>query len=186
MREIAPDLHYWTAPHPAWNPDFEPGSAGDWPEAVGSVLYLMPDVAVFLDPLVPDALWPALDELVAARPVVVLTTIRWHRRSRAEVLARYDGRQEVPRGVDALPFPSFDETMFWLPGPRALMPGDRLIGDGAGGVRLCPQSWLDAGTVEELRDTLQPLLELPVEHVLCTHWEPVVGGGHPALARALR
>ena len=63
--------------------------------------------------------------------------------------------------------------MYWLPGPRALVPGDRLIGDGAGGVRPCPQSWLDSGPgrrLEELRAALQPLLELPVEHVLCSHW----------------
>ena len=65
------------------------------------------------------------------------------------------------------------------------MPGDRLIGDGEGGVRMCPQSWLDSGTVEELRSGLEPLLELPVEHVLCSHWDPVIGGGHAALQRAL-
>ena len=34
--------------------------------------------------------------------------------------------------------------MYWLPGPGALVPGDRLIGDGEGGVRVCPQSWLEA------------------------------------------
>ena len=185
MKEIAPGLHHWTAPHPAHEPDPEPGSAADWPEPVGCTLYQAPDAAVLVDPEVPDDLWPALDALVAARPVVVLTTIRWHGRSRALVLARYDGRQDLPAGVDALPFPRFGETMYWLPGPRALVPGDRLIGDGAGGVRLCPQSWLDAGTVDELRTELQPLLELPVEHVLCSHWDPVIGGGHAALERAL-
>ncbi len=185
MREIAPGLYHWTAPHPRWDPDFVPGSAGDWPQEVGCTLYQAPDAAVFIDPQVPDDLWPQLDELVAARPVVVLTTIRWHGRSRAAVLARYDGRQERPAGVDALPFPSFDETLYWLPGPAALVTGDRLIGDGDGGVRVCPQTWLDKGTVEELRTELQPLLELPVEHVLCSHFDPVVGGGHAALARAL-
>ena len=56
-------------------------------------------------------------------------------------------------------------------------------------MRLCPPSWLnylgiDDG-VEELRAALQPLLELPVEHVLVSHWEPVVGGGLAALKRAL-
>jgi hypothetical protein len=186
MQEVAPGLHHWTAPHPEHDPDPEPGSAADWPEHVGCTLYLTPDAAVFIDPLVPEELWPALDRLVAGRPVVVLTTIRWHGRSRAPVLARYDGRQHVPPGIDALPFPRFEETMYWLPGPRALVPGDSLIGDDAGGVRVCPQSWLATGTVEELRDDLRPLLELPVEHVLCSHWDPVSGGGHAALRRALR
>ena len=36
-----------------------------------------------------------------------------------------------------------------------------------------------------LHDALRPLLELPVEHVLASHWDPVVGGGHAALQRAL-
>ena len=48
-----------------------------------------------------------------------------------------------------------------------------------------PADLADRGTVEELRTELQPLLELPVEHVLCSHLDPVVGGGHAALARAL-
>jgi hypothetical protein len=185
MREIAPGLHHWTAPHPGYEPDPEPGSAAEWPEQVGCTLYQAPDAAVFIDPLVPDELWPALDALVVSRPVVVLTTIRWHSRSRAAVLARYDGRDDPPAGVDALAFRDFEETMFWLPGPRALVPGDRLIGDGADGVRICPQTWLDRGTVDGLHAALQPLLELPVEHVLCSHWEPVIGGGHTALERAL-
>jgi hypothetical protein len=185
VREIAPGLHHWTAPHPAWDPDFVPGSAGDWPEEVGCTLYETPDAAVFIDPLVPDELWPTLDERVAGRPVVVLTTIVWHGRSRAAVLERYGGTEALPAGVRALPFPDFGETMYLLPEARALVPGDRLIGDGAGGVRPCPQSWLDSGTVEELRAQLQPLVVLPVDHVLCSHWAPVVGGGQAALAQAL-
>jgi len=190
MREIAPRLHHWTAPHPAHDPDGEPGSAADWPAEVGCTLYDAPDAAVFIDPLVPDAMWPELDALVGGRTVFVLTTIRWHGRSRDAVLSRYDGTRirsdaPMPAGVEALVFQDFGETMFWLPGPSALVPGDRLIGDGAGGVRTCPQSWLDAGTVEGLRTALRPLLELPVEHILCSHWEPVVGDGHAALRRAL-
>ena len=185
MREIAPGLLHWTAPHPGAVADPEPGSAADWPAEVGCTLYQAPDAAVFIDPLVPDDLWPALDERVAGRPVVVLTTIRWHGRSRGEVLERYGGTEEPPAGVRALPFPDFGETMYLLPEPKALVPGDRLIGDGAGGLRMCPQSWLDTGTVEALRARLNPLLVLPVDHVLCSHWEPVVGGGQAALARAL-
>jgi hypothetical protein len=195
MREIAPGLYHWSAPHPAWQADAEPGSPLDWPEQVGGVLYQAPGAAVFIDPQVPDELWPALDERVAGRPVVVLTTMRFHGRTRDAVLARYDGAKlrhdaPMPAGVDALPFPRFDETMFWLPGPRALVPGDRLIGDGAGGVRVCPASWLGylpaEDGVDELREALQPLLELPVEHVLVSHGEPVLGSGGGALARALR
>ena len=194
MREIAPGLHQWAAPHPNWEPDPEAESPADWPEAVGSVAFEAPGAVVFIDPQVLEELWPSLDELVAGRPVVVLTTMRFHGRSRDAVTERYGGTKirhdaPMPAGVEALPLPRFDETMYWLSGPQALVPGDRLVGDGAGGVRLCPASWLDyipaGGTLEDLRANLRPLLELPVEHVLCSHWDPVLGGGHTALQRAL-
>ena len=38
MREIAPGLFHWTAPHPGWDPEGEPGSPADWPEQVGCTL----------------------------------------------------------------------------------------------------------------------------------------------------
>jgi hypothetical protein len=190
MREIAPGLHYWTAPHPEWHADAEPGSPLDWPEQVGSVLFEGPDAVVLIDPLVTE--WGDLDALVAGRPVVVLTTMRFHGRSRDAVLERYRGTKirhdaPMPAGVEALPVDGFDETLYWLPEPRALVPGDRLIGDGEGGARICPPSWIEylPGEVEDLRVALAPLLELPVEHVLLSHGEPVVGGGRRAFARAL-
>ena len=192
MREIARGLHYWTAAHPAWDPVTEAESEGDWPEQVGCVLFEAPDAVVLIDPLVPEERWGELDERVAGRPVVALTTIRWHGRSRDEVLERYRGTKirhdaPMPAGVEALPIDGFDETMYWLPEPRALVSGDRLIGDRAGGARICPPSWIDylPGEVEELRLALAPLLELPVEHLLLSHGAPVVGGGREALAAAL-
>jgi hypothetical protein len=195
MREIAPGLYYWTAAHPSWDPVHEPESPGDWPEHVGCVLFEGPDAVVLIDPLVPEERWGELDERIARRPVVVLTTMRFHGRSRDAVLERYGGVKvrhdaPMPTGVEALPVPGFDETMYWLPGPRALVPGDRLIGDRAGGARLCPPSWLDYlpgdDGVEQLRVALAPLLELPVEHLLLSHGDPVIGGARVALAAALR
>jgi hypothetical protein len=38
---------------------------------------------------------------------------------------------------------------------------------------------------ERFNPTLDPLLELPVEHVLVTHGEPVVGNGRERLRTAL-
>jgi hypothetical protein len=190
MREIAPGLYHWTAPHPDWDPEGEPGSAADWPEQVGCTLY----GNVLIDPMVSDDVWPALDALVAA-PVVVLTTIRFHGRSRDAVLERYGGESvrhdaPMPEGVEAFVVDGFGETLYWLPEPRALVPGDLLIGDGEGGIRMCPESWLRAylpegAGVADLREALQPLRDLPVEHVLASHWSPVIGGGHAALERAL-
>ena len=193
MNEVVCGLHRWVAPHPSWESGADPESPGDWPEEVGCVLYHAPAAAVLIDPLVPDALWPALDERIAGRPVVVLTTMRFHGRSRDAVLERYGGAKvahdgPMPAGVEAVPVERFDETMYWLPGPRALVPGDRLLGDGAGGVRLCPASWLQYlpdDDLGDLRAALLPLLDLPVEHVLVSHGEPVIGGGREAIARAL-
>ena len=80
--------------------------------------------------------------------------------------------------------------MVWLPGARTpLIPGDRLLGDDAGGLRLCPDSWLrylPSGMRQAgLREALRPLLDLPVELVLVAHGEPVLEGGREAISRAL-
>ena len=87
--EIVPGLLRWTAPHPDWRANADPGSSSDWERDVGSVLYEASDAAesdtvVLIDPLLPSEdragflAW--LDERVASRAVSILTTIRWHRR----------------------------------------------------------------------------------------------------------
>jgi hypothetical protein len=79
--------------------------------------------------------------------------------------------------------------MFWLEEHRALVPGDRVIGAGKGDLRLCPESWLrylpSGLSSTELAARLGPLLDLPIESVLVSHGDPVIGGGRDALARAL-
>jgi hypothetical protein len=90
MREIAPGLWRWTAPHPAWRPGAERDSPDDWDEYVGSPLYVAGDAAVFIDPLLPrdeEQFWSWADERVAGRRVVVLTTLLPHRRNREQVAA---------------------------------------------------------------------------------------------------
>ena len=190
MQEIVAGLYRWTARHPEAEDDPESESPADWPPDVGCVAYEAPDALVFVDPLVAD--WDELDALVArhGRPVVVLTTIRFHGRSGGEVLSRYGAtRDEPPAGVQLVPIGGADETMVWLEEPRALIPGDRLIGDGRGGVRMCPESWLryfePRPTLEELRMALRPLLDLPVERVLVSHGEPVLSDGRAAIEAAL-
>jgi hypothetical protein len=204
---VASGLWRWTAPHSAWEPGAEPESPGDWDEDVGCVLAVDPDHAVFVDPLLPadtDAFWRWCDDAVGSRSVYVLTTIRFHRRSRDAVAGRYGGAvvtslQNLPPGVQALHFRDADETMFWLPAHRALVAGDRLMGDGNGGVRLCPDSWLGylqrhrdelklghpTLTQADVRALLRPLLDLPVQRILVSHGEPVLSGGAAALRRIL-
>ena len=192
MREVAPGLHVWTAPHPAWTAGAEPESPDDWPQDVGSIAYEAPAQLVLVDPLVEH--WAGLDALVErhGRPVVVLTTMRFHTRSRDAVAERYGGAlvshdEAPPEGVERVPIENGDETMVWLPEPRALVPGDRLLGDGRGGVRMCPESWLRYRPtgLAELREGLRPLLGLPVELVLLSHGEPVLRDGRAAIAAAL-
>lgn len=192
LQELAPGLWRWTATHPDWTP--EEGGPDGWEPRVGSVAYTIDDRLVLIDPLVPDDLWPRLDELARGRRVLVLTTIGWHRRSRDEVVRRYDAspsraRKNLPSGVTPIPLPGAGETMVWLPEVRTLVPGDRLLGDGESGVRVCPDSWLSylKGSIDgsQLRVLLSPLLDLPVERILTSHGDPVLSRGHDALARAL-
>jgi hypothetical protein len=191
--EIAPGLWRWTAPHPAWEAGAEPESPGDWPEDVGSVLLVSrEDVAVLVDPQLPrdrGSFWAWLDAVVAGRPVHVVTTIRWHGRSRDAVLARYEPVESEPGDVELLAFPRLGETIVWLPEQRALVPGDRIVGAGDGRLRVCPVSWLrylpETPTVDDMREDLRPLLDLPVERVLVSHGEPVLERGREALEGAL-
>jgi len=161
---------------------------GDWPQLVGCVAVDLGEEVVFVDPLVTEPFWPRLDELVAGRRVHVLATVASHRRSAKEVLERYGGTTDLPDGIVAVGVPA-RETEYWLPAFRALVVGDRVIGDGQGGLRLCPESWLRGGarpvSLPELARGLRPLLELPIELVLVSHGEPVLTGGREALGRAL-
>jgi hypothetical protein len=76
-----------------------------------------------------------------------------------------------------------------LTAPRTLVVGDRILGGRAGGLRLCPDSWMASPpnpmTQEQLGVLLAPVLELPVEHVLTSHGEPVLSDGARALAEIL-
>jgi hypothetical protein len=194
--EIVPGLFRWTAPHPDWDPQAAPGSSGDWPEDVGSVLYETSDTVVLIDPLLPaedrGAFLRWLDALIGARPVSILTTIRWHRRDREELAKRYEANTSrawnaVPPGVTPRPLRGAAETMFWLPAVASLVAGDRLIGAANGGLQVCPQSWLSRVHVNRsgLIELLRPLLELPIERVLVSHGEPVLHDGNAALVRAI-
>jgi glyoxylase-like metal-dependent hydrolase (beta-lactamase superfamily II) len=194
VQELRPGLWRWTTRHPEWPPGGEPGSEDDWPPDVGSVGYAGPDAFVLIDPLVDQATWPRLDDLVAAhgKQVSVLTTVRWHERSAAEATARYDAARTPPESVRAFPIERADETVYWIEEHGALVPGDRLLNYGRG-LFVCPESWLDyieriAGSKPsgaELREALRPLLQLPIELVLVSHGEPVLANGHAALASAL-
>lgn len=157
--------------------------------------------------------WNALDQDVkrVGAPVHVLITVFYHVRSAGEIVRRYDGRLHVasraqtairhrtdavtdvfrpgealPGGVEALPSGRATEVVYWIPRHRALVPGDVILGNEDGGLRLCPESWLP-GSIRhpQLRERLAPLLELPVERVLVSHGEPVTENARTHLTEAL-
>jgi glyoxylase-like metal-dependent hydrolase (beta-lactamase superfamily II) len=203
VAEIAPRLWRWTGRHEEWEED------------VGSVYYETEDGVVLVDPILPPEdevrFLAQLDREVSGQQVHVLVTVFWHTRHAARMVERYGARVWAPRrgraaierragrvtdpfrpddalpgGVQAFPTARAAEVVYWIPEHRALVPGDALLGDGEGGVKMCPRSWLpervDLGTLAE---SLRPLLDLPVERVLVSHGEPVLENGRSALARAL-
>jgi glyoxylase-like metal-dependent hydrolase (beta-lactamase superfamily II) len=203
--EISPGLWRWTGYH------------SEWKEDVGAVYCETGDGVVLIDPIVPpedtDRFWRALDRDVdrQGRVVHVLVTVFWHTRDSAAMVERYGARvwapgraraaiarrspvsdvfrpdERLPGGIGALPTARTGEVVFWLPEHATLVPGDVLLGDGDGGLRLCPRSWLPAGRDEKaLAESLRPTLELPVQRILVSHGEPVVTNAKTALDRALR
>jgi hypothetical protein len=195
--EIAPGLWRWTAAHPAWDAEAEAGGPMDWEQKVASALYEIGDTVAVIDPLLPsegrEAFLRWLDERVGGRPVSVLTTIRWHRRDRAVVAERYRSQSGarawnmIPAGVVPRRLRGAGETPLWLPGVAALVVGDCLLGDGGGGLQLCPESWLEHVPADRRRlaTLLEPLLDLSIERVLTSHGEPVRRDARAALARAI-
>ena len=195
VEPIADGLWRWAAPHPEWTPD------ADWPADVGCIYLETGDAVVLIDPLVPaqpderDRFLTALDRDVErlGLPLVLLRTVHWHQRSIDELAERLGAtvwRRDAgppPRDVEAFDAQRAEETLFFLTDHRALVAGDVLLGDGAGGVRVCPDSWLPSDvSPTEFRESLRPLLDLPIERILVSHGKPVLSGGREALARALQ
>jgi hypothetical protein len=189
VQEIAPGLRRWTAWHDHWQ------------EEVGSVAVDTSDGLVLIDPLAPPADLPS--------PQHVLLTVYWHARAASELEGRVwapsrsrrplqnrgveanAAGADLPGGIVAFQTARAAEAVYWLPEHRAVVVGDVLLGAGAKPratdepLRLCPERWLGKATHADLRESLRPLLDLPVEHVLVSHGAPVVGGGSRELKRVL-
>jgi hypothetical protein len=193
MEQLAPGLRRFAVWHE------------DWEEEVGWVAVDTDDGLVLIDPLDPP------EELRA--PAHVLYTVYWHARDGAKLRAGrvWAGSRSVkplanrgigvtdvaapdatlPAGIQVFQTPRASEVVYWLPRQRAVVVGDVLLGAGAkprateDPLRLCPERWLGKGSHSDLRASLRPLLDLPVEHVLVSHGEPVVGGGKRALEDVL-
>src|SRR5207253_6800289 len=187
IRDVAAGLWIWRLSHPDWRPE-----AG-WPEMVTSTCVESGGEVAVLDALAPpdDAagIWERLD----ARPPTMAVVLKPdHVRDVDLFVRRYGARafgpwlfwrgdapetdlepiepgSELPGGLAAL----YDgrgrnETPLWLPEQRALVFADALTAP-AGDLRVWSTPWHEERALPALRS----LLELPFEHVIVSHGEPV-------------
>jgi hypothetical protein len=187
MRDVADGLWLWRQRHPVWRDGF------DWEPEVTSVAVRSRGAALVLDPLAPPPsareVWARLDAL-NPQTVVILKPdhvrdvdlfVRWYgARAYGPYLFWRDDvphspleavrpGDELPGGLQA----HHDgrgqmETPLYLPEQRALVFADALTAPG-GVLRVWGTPWHEERTLPGLR----ALLELPFEHVLVAHGEPV-------------
>jgi glyoxylase-like metal-dependent hydrolase (beta-lactamase superfamily II) len=199
--ELRPGLWRWTAHHQ------------EWKKEVASFAVEASRDLVLIDPLLVGDQWERLEEAAAGRRLHVLLTIHWHARSAADIAARVDGSRiwansrnraavarrapvtdvfrsggQLPADLVALEARPRSEVLFWAPRSKALVAGDALLGDGerGSGLHTCPASWLPgSNSLEDLRGSLEPALDLPIELVLPSHGSPVLKGAKEALQRVV-
>jgi hypothetical protein len=163
------------------------------------------DGLVLIDPIDPP---PEL-----RRPAHVLITVFWHARPVGDLPAPHvwahsrgarrlknrgttvtdnvDGGEPLPGGIQAFPTAREPEVVYWLPDQRAIAVGDVLLGAGAKPhatsepLRLCPERWLDKKKYRDLKKSLRPLLDLPLERILVSHGEPVLADAKDVLTELL-
>lgn len=196
--ELRPGLWRWS------------GRYAEWKHEVASVAVCAGSDLVLVDPLLEGDQWESLEAGLADRSLHVLLTIHWHARSAAEVAARFPGTrvwahsrnraaiarrvpvtdvfragEPLPTGLVAIESRPRSEVLLWEPRSRALIAGDALLGDGerGEGLHTCPAGWLPESTdLADLRRSLRPVLDLPVELILPSHGAPVLTDAGRAFA----
>jgi hypothetical protein len=187
LRDVAPGLWLWRVAHPDWNPGLE------WEPLVTSTCVESGGEVGLLDPIAPPAdaveVWDRLD----ARPPTFLTVLKPDHIRDVDLFARRYGarafgpslfwRDDIPdtdlEPIDpgsALPgglVALYDgrgrnETPLWLPEQRALVFADAMTAP-AGELRVWSTPWHE----ERVLPALRALLDLPFEHVIVSHGEPV-------------
>jgi glyoxylase-like metal-dependent hydrolase (beta-lactamase superfamily II) len=187
LRDVTPGLWVWRVEHPDWAPGL------DWEPLVASSCVTTGGEFVLVDALAPpeDAadIWERLD----ARPPTLAVVLKPdHVRDVDLFVRRYGTRafgpslfwrddipethlepiepgSELPGGLVAL----YDgrgrnETPLWVPQQRTLVFADALTAP-AGELRVWSTPWHE----ERALPALRALLELPFEHVIVSHGEPV-------------
>jgi len=186
IHDVAPGLWLWRLDHPDWTPGH------GWDPAVTSVCVESGGEVALLDPLAPPDGDPVWERLEAKPPTVVAILKPDHVRDVDLFVQRYGARSfgphlfwrddipetilepvwpgsELPGGLVAL----YDgrgknETPLWLPAQRALVFADALTAPD-GDLRVWVTPWHE----ERALPALRALLDLPFEHVIVSHGEPV-------------
>ena len=183
--DVAPGLWVWRMSHPAWRPGL------DWPETVTSTCVESGGEVAVLDALAPPEGSEAWKRLDARPPTMAVVLKPDHVRDVDLFVARYGAQafgpwlffrgdapeteleeiepgMELPGGLVAL----YDarwrmETPLWLPEQKAIVFADALTAP-EGELRI----W---GTrqLERARGVFREYLELPFDHVIVAHGEPV-------------
>lgn len=185
--DITQDLWIWRLRHPDWTED-----SGWEPQVTSTVIQTGSEVAL-VDPLAPPEgeteIWERLD---SSPPTLVVILKPDHVRDVDVFARRYGARafgpslfwrndipetelepiepgSELPGGLVAL----YDgrgrnETPLWAPERRALVFADALT-ERDGTLRVWGTPWHE----ERVLPALRALLELPFEHVVVSHGEPV-------------
>ena len=185
VQDVAPGLWIWRISHPAWRPGL------DWPETVTSTCVESGGEIAVLDALAPpegSEVWQRLD---AKPPTMAVVLKPDHVRDVDLLVDRYGARaygpwlffagdaprteleeiepgMELPGGLLAL----YDarwrmETPLWLPEQKTIVFADALTAP-EGELRI----W-GARQLDRARDVFREYLELPFEHVIVAHGEPV-------------
>jgi glyoxylase-like metal-dependent hydrolase (beta-lactamase superfamily II) len=203
--EILDGVWRFEARHPEWTE--EEGGEDGWEPLVGWWAVRTPGGLVLVDPLIDD--WPAIDRRVEVHGgcAGIIRTIHWHERSIAEAATRYHAEVWAKPYLGDRPAPAFDhevsdgdelfggivayemerddEIALWLAAQRALIFGDVMLRRHEGELRVCPDSWTQPrGGPARLRSRLRELTELPIEHVLVSHGQLVLGDGLSSLRAA--
>lgn len=187
MIDVAPGLWLWRVDHPDWHEDVA------WEPPVSSTVVESGGEVAVLDGIAPPAeaseIWDRLD----ARPPTLAVVLKPdHVRDVDAFVRRYGARaygpalfwrdnipetelepiepgDELPGGLVALyEGRGRAETPLWLPEQRALVFADALTERG-GELRVWATPWHE----ERVLPALRALLELPFEHVIVSHGEPL-------------
>jgi glyoxylase-like metal-dependent hydrolase (beta-lactamase superfamily II) len=191
VREVQAGIWHWQAPHPEWN-----ARGAAWGRVVSSYAIELDDGLILFDPL-------AVPGELEERATAIVLTCPWHRRDAPSLAERlglpiyvpppdppdpdpvkgevFQAGDRLRVGVEAFPGRELNDPVLWIESRQALVAGDSLIERDKG--LEFPRDWApEDASPDQLLESMQPLLELPVELVLPTHGEPT---DRAALQRAL-